>query len=124
MAMEPTIEDLLAAILDAQNRCNNLIGQLFNRLGELASNRDSVKEAQAIAIDKWKTENKELSSECKHLLAKFGSVHKNLLERMLNDLNNLNDEDSEFEVREFMDKYGQVYIQLCGLIQSVAQLSS
>lgn len=45
------------------------------------------------------------------------------MSRMLADIHEL-DPDNEFEVREFLDKYGQGFLQLNGIIQTISQLAS
>ena len=124
MATGPTTDELLAAILDAQHQCNNLLGELFNKLLASERERESQREAQTLQIDEWKAQNADLSRACKDSLKKFATIQKSYLERMLADLDEMSDEENEFEVREFLDKFGQGFVQLNAIISTVNNLSS
>lgn len=133
MATEIPIEQLLEAILDAQNQGNALMGEILERMIRAETDRlkalDHAHEkqqqqtAQELALDRWKANNQQLSRRCKLSLEKFSELQKNYLTRMLDDIDNM-DPEGEFEMREFIDKYGQGFLQLNGIIQAVSHLGS
>ena len=113
-------DQLLAAILDAQNRCNNLLGALFNEMRKEAQ----PKAAQQNALANWKSANKELSQRCGVAVETLNTIFEAYLCCMLDHLDDIEDTSNEFQVREFLDKYGQGFVQLSSMIQTVSQLST
>jgi len=112
-------EQLLAALLDAQNRCNNLIGAMFNEIRK----GTQPKAAQQGALANWKSENKELSGRCGAAIEVLNAIFEAYLRCMLDHIDEIEDPTNEFQIREFLDKYGQGFLQLNGLIQTVNHLS-
>ena len=113
-------DQLLAALLDAQNRCNNLLGAMFNEI-----RKESLPKAiQQDSLHKWKSANKDLSRRCKAAAEILNAIFESYLACMLDHIDEIEDLSNEFQIREFLDKYGQGFLQLNGLIQTVNQLSS
>jgi hypothetical protein len=112
-----TETQLLEAILDSQNRCNNLVGAAFNELRSQQSQPVS-------SIDQWKEANPQLSKRCGANAAKLTRILNHYLDNLLEAVENLDEGGSQFEVRDFIDTYGQSFIQLNGVLHILAQLSS
>lgn len=123
MATEIPIDQLLGALLDAQNQCNALLGEVLNKLMADEDDKEANRTAQSLALDRWKAQNQELSHRCKQSLEQLGELQKEYMQRMLDDLSEI-EPDNEFQVREFIDKYGQGFLQLNGVVQTISQLAS
>ncbi len=124
MATEITTEQYLAAILDAQNRCNNLIGAAFNHLREQLNNSNAHKEAHQLAVNKWKVDNPELSKRCGDSLPKLNKILHTYIGSVLDAVDELEDTSNDFQVREFVDRFGPGFAQLSSMIQAINTLSS
>ena len=120
MGTDITSEQLLAALLDAQNRCNNLIGAMFNEMHKQAQ----AKTVQQNVLANWKNTNIDLSQRCGAATETLGTLFESYLACMLDHIEDMDDPTNEFQIREFLDKYGQGFLQLNGLIQAVNQLAT
>lgn len=114
-----TDTQLLEAILDAQNRCNNLVGAAFN---EIRSQR--TQQSENGSISQWKEANPEISKRCGDNAAKLTRVLNLHLSNLLEAVENIDEDGSPFEIRDFIDTYGQSFIQLNGVLHILGQLSS
>lgn len=119
MATDVSMEQLVGALLDAQNRCNNLLGAMFNHMREDSRQKSGQEDTLAM----WKANNPDLSKRCGKSSKILAEIQKAYLSQVLDELEFLNP-DNEFEVREFLDRFGQGFMQLNGILHTVAQLSS
>jgi hypothetical protein len=120
MATDVSLEQLVAAILDAQTRGNNLLGAMFNQMRADAAARD----AQSAGLSNWKSQNPELSERIGQNAKVLNTILEAYIVHILDGIEDIGDPESEFEVREFIDRFGQCFLQLNGLIQTMGQLSS
>jgi hypothetical protein len=119
MATEITVNQLLAALLDAQNRCNNLLGAMYNQ----QRTDTAIREQQQTALSKWKSDNAALSKRIGHNIPTFNKIMELYLEEMLDAVDEI-DDLNDFTIREFLDRYGQGLLQMNGVLQTMGQLSS
>ena len=120
MATEIDQDKLLAGLLEAQIRCNNLLGAIYQQMRQDAHPRA----AQQGALTNWKSANPELSKRCGRNLKRLNKMLEMYLTFMLGKLEEIEDPDNEFEISEFLYKYGQGFIQLNGIIQTISQLAT
>lgn len=116
---EVTLGQLLESILDAQNRGNNLLGAMHNM---------QMQQAQQNAVplqmlQDWKKSHPELSSRCKKNAEILHGMFEAYLDSMFDHLEEVSDPSNPFSIREFLDTYGQGYLQLTGMIQSIGNLA-
>lgn len=108
---------LLRAILDKQNEQNALLTALVKR-----QNDNTRQTAQ------WKNEHPELSSRCHEAAQKASELMNKMLERLVSDLEDLDDEidwgGEMFELNEFIDRYGYKFQQFSAMLQTLAQLGN
>lgn len=111
-----TENQLLEAILDAQNRCNNLVGAAFNEIR-------SEKRAKQESTDAWKKENPELASRCRDGASKLTSIFNIHLDRLLEGIDGIDELHSMYETRDFIDSFGLPLIQLHSVLSTLGSLS-
>ena len=108
---------LLRAILDKQNEQNALLTALVKRQSE-----NTRQTAQ------WKNEHPELSSRCKEAAQKASNLMNQMIERLVNDLEELEDDEDwggePFALNELIDKYGYKFQQFSALLHTLAQLGN
>lgn len=120
MTNEVTVEQLFSAILDSQNRGNNLLGAMYNQMREDSKQR-TINEGK---IAKWKVTNPELSKRCGNTSQIISIIMESYLTQMMDYLDDIEDLENEFEIQEFLDKFGQGFLQLNGILQTLGHLSS
>lgn len=57
-------------------------------------------------------------------MERLNTILQSYLVCMLDHIEEIEDLDNEFQIREFLDKFGQGFLQLNGIIQTVGQLST
>ena len=93
---------------------------MFNEMRQEAQPRL----AQQGALSNWKSTNPELSKRCGSNMERLNTILQAYLVCMLDHVEEIEDLDNEFQIREFLDKYGQGFLQLNGIVQTVGQLST
>jgi hypothetical protein len=110
---------MLAQLIAAQNRQNELLEQLLHQMN--ASQRQ-----RATELGQWKQANPELARRCRQAAEMLGQIQTRFLESVTDEIAENGDcmMDGEFMLNEFVDRFGPRLAHLNGVLQVLSQLSS
>lgn len=107
--------DILRRLLVAQERQNQLLIKLI---------QESQKKTQASGNEVWKKDNAGLSRRCSNASSKGNDIFTSMVENMVSDLESMEDDDYNFALFEFVDKYGTRFQQFGSVLNVLSQLGS
>lgn len=116
---DATAASLLAQMIAAQNRQNELLEQLVQQMS-------SAQRQRATELGQWKQANPELARRCRQAAETLGQVQTRFLESVTDEIAENGDcmMDGEFMLNEFVDRFGPRLAHLNGVLQVLSQLSS
>ena len=105
--------------LAAQNRQNELLGELLNQF--TAAGRQ-----KAMELAQWKKSNPRLARACKDAAEKLAQIQTEFIDSLSDEIDVNYDvlQDGDFALGEFVDKFGPRVIHLNSLLQVLAQLGN
>jgi hypothetical protein len=111
--------DLLREVLAAQDRTNELLGDLIATVAAHQKQR-------ANELNQWRSAHPALASACRKAAEALTRVQIEFLDRLTDEVNDTSDDmvEGDFLLNEFVDRYGPRLAHLNGVIQVLAQLSS
>lgn len=110
---------LLREVLTSQDRTNELLEELISTVSSVQRHRNSE-------LNNWKNNNPHLARSCRDAADALSKVQVEYLDRLTEEVNDSRDDliYGEFQLSEFIDKYGPRLAHLNGVIQVLSQLSS
>lgn len=110
---------LLAQLLTAQTRQNELLEQLIQQMSAAQRQRSNE-------LGQWKQANPGLARRCREAAETLGQVQTQFLENVTEQIEDNADclLDGEFMMNEFVDRYGPRLAHLNGVLQVLSQLSA
>ena len=116
---DATATTLLAQLIAAQNRQNELLEQLLHQM-------NSAQRQRAAELGQWKQANPELARRCRQAAEMLGQIQTRFLESVTEEIAENGDcmMDGEFMLNEFVDRFGPRLAHLNGVLQVLSQLSS
>lgn len=117
--LEPNTNDLLGALLNATYQQNEMLAQLLQLMRDQA---DKPSPHQA-SIANWKKANPELSKNVGVATTHLNELFQQWLTQLCEDALEL-EADDQFNLREFIDKYGAAYSQFGSMISSLQSLAT
>ena len=110
---------LLAQLVNAQTRQNELIEQLVQKM-------DAAQRQRSAELGQWKQANPHLAQRCREAAETLGQVQTQFLENVTEQIEENGDSmmDGEFMLNEFVDRFGPRLAHLNGVLQVLSQLSS
>lgn len=111
--------DMLRDILAAQDRTNELLEELVNRITAVQRQRQDE-------LDKWKKAHPQLAESCRRAAEALGRVQTDFLDRITEEIEQSAEDMSygDFMLNEFIDRFGPRLAHLNGVLQILSQLSS
>ena len=117
--LQSEIVTLLHQMVEGQDRQNELLEEMVERMG--ASQRQRNNE-----LTQWKDANPLLARRCRAAAEALSQVQTEFLQNMTADVNDTYEGmmDSDFVLNEFVDRYGPRLAHLNGVLQLLSQLSA
>ena len=114
-----SVNVLLAQLVTAQSRQNELLEQLIQQMSAAQRQRSNE-------LGQWKQANPVLARRCRDAAETLGQVQTQFLENVTEQIADNADclLDGEFMMNEFVDRYGPRLAHLNGVLQVLSQLSS
>jgi hypothetical protein len=114
-----SVNILLAQLVAAQTRQNELLEQLIHQMSSAQRQRNAE-------LGQWKQANPRLAQRCREAAETLGQIQTRFLENVTEEINENGDcmMDGEFMLNEFVDRFGPRLAHLNGVLQVLSQLSS
>ena len=111
--------ETLREILSAQDRTNELLEELINKI-------TSVQRQKQAELKKWKDAHPELAEACRRAAESLSKVQIEFLDRITDEIEESAEEMAygDFLLSEFIDRFGPRLAHLNGVLQVLAQLAS
>lgn len=110
---------LLAQLVAAQTRQNELLEQLIQQMSAAQRQRNAE-------LGQWKQANPRLAQRCREAAETLGQIQTRFLESVTEEIRE-NGEcmmEGDFMLNEFVDRFGPRLAHLNGVLQVMSQLSS
>jgi hypothetical protein len=114
-----SVNMLLAQLVAAQTRQNELLEQLIQQMSAAQRQRTSE-------LGQWKQANPRLAQRCREAAETLGQIQTRFLENVTEEIAENGDcmLDGDFMLNEFVDRFGPRLAHLNGVLQVLSQLSS
>ena len=111
--------ETLQGILSAQDRTNELLEELINKI-------TSVQRQKQAELKKWKDAHPKLAEACRRAAEALSKVQIEFLDRITDEIEESAEEMAygDFLLSEFIDRFGPRLAHLNGVLQVLAQLAS
>jgi hypothetical protein len=111
--------ETLREILVAQDRTNELLEELINKI-------TLVQRQKQVELKKWKDAHPRLAESCGRAAEALNQVQIDYLERITQEIEDSAEDmiDGDFLLNEFVDRFGPRLAHLNGVLQVLAQLAS
>ncbi len=119
VSSDATATSMLAQLIAAQNRQNELLEQLLHQMS-------AAQRQRATELGQWKQANPDLARRCRQAAEMLGQIQTRFLESVTDEIAENGDcmMDGEFMLNEFVDRFGPRLAHLNGVLQVLSQLSS
>ncbi|MDO5565257.1 MAG: hypothetical protein Q4G59_01275 [Planctomycetia bacterium] len=113
------VHELLATLVAAQHRQNDLLEEIVEQLG-------SAQRQRTMELANWKRLNPQLAEQCHQAAQKLSKVQTEFLTSVSQEVEDNYETmmDSEYCFNEFLDSFGPRLMHLNALLQMLSQLGS
>ena len=115
--------DLLRQMLDVQRQQLDLMKANQTALTAMAEAQNQARKRSW--FDRWQEEFPDLPENCRHVMPILERAYLNLIATMVEEVRDNNGEsfESDFALRDFVDRFGLPLVHLGGILSALAPLT-